>query len=108
MHLLMPPHPYSPPPRSKLEEAGLPQAFLDCVHGGVLPTMEAVTAVPSTLQALCLNAIGLRRVKESKPLVYMVPVFTGKTYLRAMQGGHMAGLHAWMHGWMGMAWAGAV
>lgn len=57
------------------------------MQAGVLPSGEAVCAVPSTLVALCLNEKGLERVKESKALDCFVPIFTTPTYLRALQVG---------------------
>ncbi|KAL4856977.1 E3 ubiquitin-protein ligase UPL1 [Chlorella vulgaris] len=71
---------------STLDAAGLPQAFLDSVAGGVLVSMEAVAAVPHTLMALCLNSGGLKLVKESKALRCLVPIFSSKQYVKALQG----------------------
>lgn len=62
------------------------QAFLDSVAGGVLVSMEAVAAVPHTLMALCLNSGGLKLVKESKALRCLVPIFSSKQYVKALQG----------------------
>ncbi|KAI7840917.1 hypothetical protein COHA_005349 [Chlorella ohadii] len=69
-----------------LDEAGLPQAFLDSVAAGVIVSMEAVAAVPNTLMALCLNSGGLERVKRSKALRCFVPIFSSKQYVKALQG----------------------
>ena len=49
----------------QLEAAGLPEAFLAAVAAGVLATADAVCCVPSTLTALCLNPVGLQRVRAS-------------------------------------------
>ncbi|CAL8470977.1 g10519 [Coccomyxa elongata] len=68
-----------------LEQAGLPEAFLNALKAGVLPSGEAVVAVPTTLVALSLNEKGLTSVKESKALDCFVPIFTTSTYLRALQ-----------------------
>jgi E3 ubiquitin-protein ligase HUWE1 len=48
-----------------LEEAGLPEAFLKSVEKGVIPSGEAVVAIPNALVALCLNQSGLERVRNS-------------------------------------------
>ncbi|KAK9821448.1 hypothetical protein WJX81_000342 [Elliptochloris bilobata] len=69
-----------------LDDAGLPQAFLDAVTAGVLPSGEAVCCVPNTLVALCLNTGGLARVRSSRALRCFVPIFTSRQYLRALQG----------------------
>ena len=48
--------------------------------------MEAVAAVPNTLVALCLNEAGLERVRASRALYCLAPVFTRTQYLLALQG----------------------
>lgn len=47
----------------QLQEAGLPDTFLDAVAAGLLPSGEAVCAMPNALVALCLNQSGLERVQ---------------------------------------------
>ena len=51
----------------QLEAAGLPEAFLQAVRNGVLASADAVCCVPNTLTALCLNPVGLERVRASGP-----------------------------------------
>jgi len=48
-----------------LAEAGLPQAFVEAIQAGVLPSSEAIVAIPNALVALCLNAAGLELVQSS-------------------------------------------
>lgn len=56
------------------------------VQAGVLPSGEALCAVPNTLVALCLNTGGLARVRNSKALECFVPIFTSRAYARALSG----------------------
>lgn len=56
------------------------------LQAGLLPSSEALCSVPSTLVALCLNTGGLARVRESLALSCFVPIFTSRTYLRALAG----------------------
>lgn len=51
----------------------------------MLPSGEAIIAVPTTLVAICLNNKGLERVKDSGALECFVPIFTTPMYLRALQ-----------------------
>eukprot|EP00250_Pteridium_aquilinum_P016180 c22986_g1_i1 orf=330-11435(+) len=69
---------------SALDSAGLPQAFLDTITNGVLPSSEAVSCIPHSLDALCLNTTGLASVKERNALGCFVKIFTSKLYLRAL------------------------
>ncbi|XAR48483.1 Ubiquitin--protein ligase [Bertholletia excelsa] len=70
-----------------LHELGLPDAFLDSVVAGVLPSSKALTCVPNGLGAICLNAKGLEGVKENSALRFLVDVFTSKKYVLAMNEG---------------------
>lgn len=54
-------------------------------QAGVLPSGEAITAVPTTLTAICLNQKGLDRVKNCGALECFIPIFTTPMYLRALQ-----------------------
>lgn len=56
------------------------------MQSGVLPSGEALCSVPNTLVALCLNTGGLSRVRDSRALTCFVPIFTTRTYLRALSG----------------------
>ncbi|CAD7704534.1 unnamed protein product, partial [Ostreobium quekettii] len=69
-----------------LHEAGVPDAFLKAVKAGVIPSSEAVYCVPNTLVALCLNNVGLGRVRDTHALDCLVTVFTSRYYLRALSG----------------------
>lgn len=55
---------------------------------GVLPATDTLIAVPNTLMALCLNTHGLAKVKDSQVLRCLIPVFTTKTYVKALQVRH--------------------
>lgn len=46
----------SSPPCTLLYPPPNTQAFLDSVAAGVIPSMDAVAAVPNTIMALCLNS----------------------------------------------------
>lgn len=52
----------------------------------VVPSGEALCAVPNTLVALCLNTSGLDRVRNADALSCFIPMFTTRTYLKALSG----------------------
>lgn len=56
------------------------------MQAGVLPYGEAVVCIANTLVALCLNTGGLARVRESCVLEAFLPIFTSKTYAKALGG----------------------
>jgi hypothetical protein len=60
-----------------LAEAGLPQAFVEAIQAGVLPSSEAIVAIPNALVALCLNAAGLELVQSSCVLQVRGPGVSG-------------------------------
>lgn len=69
-----------------LDAAGVPQAFLDAIIGGVICSSEAIGCIPQCLDALCLNNTGLQAVKDRNALMCFVKIFTCRTYLRALSG----------------------
>lgn len=69
-----------------LDAAGLPQAFLDAIMGGVLYNSDAVSCIPQCLDALCLNNNGLQLVKDRNALRCFVKIFTSRSYLKALSG----------------------
>eukprot|EP00198_Chlamydomonas_reinhardtii_P000104 XP_001689439.1 predicted protein [Chlamydomonas reinhardtii] len=69
-----------------LEEAGLPQAYLEAVKAGLLPSTDAVCSLPGMLVALCLNTGGLARVREARALEALLPLLTGRRYGKALSG----------------------
>lgn len=69
-----------------LDEAGVPDAFLDAVAGGIVPYSEAVCCVPNTIVALCLNEQGLFKVKKARALDFLVSVFASGKYTKVMLG----------------------
>lgn len=66
-------------------DAGLPQAYLQAITTSLLPQTEALCSIPSTLVALCLNTAGLELVRETRALHCLVPCFTSKAFVRALQ-----------------------
>lgn len=70
----------------QLDEAGLPEAYLDAVAAGVLPTSDAVLSIPNALVALCLNQSGLARVADTHALAALVPILTSRKYVKALAG----------------------
>lgn len=73
-----------------LDAAGLPQAFIDAIMGGILYNSDAITCIPQCLDALCLNSSGLQLVKDHNALRCFVKIFTSRSYLKAL-GGDTAG-----------------
>ncbi|KAK3132463.1 hypothetical protein QOZ80_6AG0522110 [Eleusine coracana subsp. coracana] len=69
-----------------LDAAGLPHAFLDAIMGGVLHNSDAVSCIPQSLDALCLNNSGLQLVKDRNALRCFVKIFTSRSYLKALSG----------------------
>ena len=69
---------------SSLHEMGLPDAFINSVVAGIIPSSKALTCVPNGLGAICLNAKGLEAVKESPALHFLVDISTSKKYVVAM------------------------
>ncbi|KAL6863751.1 hypothetical protein ACP4OV_016654 [Aristida adscensionis] len=69
-----------------LDAAGLPQAFLDAIMGGVLYNSDAISCIPQCLDALCLNNNGLQLVKDRNALRCFVKIFTSRSYLKALSG----------------------
>eukprot|EP00884_Botryococcus_braunii_P008531 jgi/Botrbrau1/1767/Bobra.0217s0022.1 len=63
----------------------LPAAFISSIKEGILPAADALAVVLPTLVAFCLNNVGLELVRSSDCLQCLVPIFTTKTYLRALQ-----------------------
>uniref|UniRef100_A0A0D9XBN6 HECT-type E3 ubiquitin transferase n=1 Tax=Leersia perrieri TaxID=77586 RepID=A0A0D9XBN6_9ORYZ len=69
-----------------LDAAGLPEAFIDAIMGGVLYNSDAITCIPQCLDALCLNNSGLQLVKDHDALRCFVKIFTSRSYLKALGG----------------------
>ncbi|XP_040383322.1 E3 ubiquitin-protein ligase UPL1-like isoform X1 [Oryza brachyantha] len=69
-----------------LDAAGLPQAFIEAIMGGVLYNSDAITCIPQCLDALCLNNSGLQLVKDRNALRCFVKIFTTRSYLKALGG----------------------
>lgn len=56
------------------------------MQAAVFPTGDAMVSIPGALVALCLNSVGLKRVRESCALNVLVDVFTSKKALRVLTG----------------------
>jgi len=54
------------------------------VQSGVIASGEAISCVPTTLVAICLNNQGAQKVKHSGALDCLVPVLTTAPYIRAL------------------------
>ncbi|GJW28728.1 E3 ubiquitin protein ligase UPL2-like protein [Tanacetum coccineum] len=72
---------------ASLDELGLPDAFLESVKSGVLPSSKALVCVPHGIGAICLNSKGLEAVRETSVLRFLVDLFTDKKYMLAMNDG---------------------
>ncbi|XP_023746600.1 E3 ubiquitin-protein ligase UPL2 [Lactuca sativa] len=72
---------------ASLDELGLPDAFLESVKAGVVPSSKALTCVPNGIGAICLNTKGLESVRETSALTFLVDIFTDKKYVLAMNDG---------------------
>ncbi|CAI9266412.1 unnamed protein product [Lactuca saligna] len=72
---------------ASLDELGLPDAFLESVKAGVVPSSKALTCVPNGIGAICLNTKGLESVRETSALKFLVDIFTDKKYVLAMNDG---------------------
>ncbi|KAH9287706.1 hypothetical protein KI387_031823 [Taxus chinensis] len=73
---------------SMLHAAGLTTAFLDAISEGLLlPSSKSLCCIPSGLDALCLNNIGLQEVTERNALQFLVGVFTSRKYLLSLNEG---------------------
>ncbi|CAI5971391.1 unnamed protein product, partial [Closterium sp. NIES-65] len=69
-----------------LDAAGLPETFVDAVKAGVLPSSEAICAIPNALLAFCLNQRGLQLVTDSHVLACLPALFTSRQYARPLAG----------------------
>eukprot|EP01018_Ginkgo_biloba_P030617 Gb_17424 [translate_table: standard] len=72
---------------STLHAAGLPTFFLDAITEGLMPSSKALCCIPSGLDALCLNNIGLQAVNDRNALKFLVEVFTSRKYLLSLNEG---------------------
>lgn len=54
------------------------------LQAGVLPSSEAICAIPNALVALCLNTFGLERVRSTHVLNVFIRIFTSKRYMKAL------------------------
>lgn len=49
-----------------------------------MPSGDAIVSIPSALVALCLNTVGLRRVRETAVLNVLIDIFTMKKTMRVL------------------------
>ncbi|KAH0920548.1 hypothetical protein HID58_020566 [Brassica napus] len=69
-----------------LDSSGVTSAFLDAISDEVICSAQAITCIPQSLDALCLNNSGLQAVKDRNALRCFVNIFTSSSYLRALTG----------------------
>lgn len=69
-----------------MEAAGLPAAFTHAVCAGPPLSQDAITSIPSTLSALCLNSGGMDLVKQSGALKCIIPFFSTQEYIKVLRG----------------------
>lgn len=50
----------------------------------MLPSGDAIVSIPGALVALCLNSVGLRRVREEAVLGVLLDIFTSKKTMRVL------------------------
>lgn len=63
-----------------LQTAGLTDTVISFVTSNLMPTSEVISAVPSTLSALCLNTAGLALVTDSQVIPTFLSIFTSPKY----------------------------
>lgn len=66
-----------------LDDACLPNSFLDAIMVGFLTSANTVACIQQCLDALCLNKLGLQDINDCGALRCFVKCFTSKTYLLA-------------------------
>ncbi|TPX49618.1 hypothetical protein SeLEV6574_g01357 [Synchytrium endobioticum] len=74
---------------SILQEAKLPQSFLEAVKSVFPVSAEVVSAIPNALGALCLNEQGLNAVLEANVFDRFCSVFTDEQYQTALHDGEV-------------------
>ncbi|KAJ3032901.1 hypothetical protein HDV00_006990 [Rhizophlyctis rosea] len=67
-----------------LQEAKLPQTFLQAVSKDIPVSAEVVSALPHAFGAICLNQAGLDHFNEVKPLPKYLDIFTNEEHFRAL------------------------
>lgn len=70
----------------ELNASGVPDAFIEAILEGVIPSSEAICSIPTALIAFCLNATGLQKVTDSQSLRSLITIFTSKQYVKALSG----------------------
>ena len=63
-----------------LQARGLPDAFIAALRSGVPTHVDAVTAIPAAIEALCLTEAGRELVKKKQPMRCLIPILTSKAY----------------------------
>ncbi|ORX45978.1 hypothetical protein BCR36DRAFT_332465 [Piromyces finnis] len=72
-----------------LQEAKLPQIFLETVNKGVLVSAEAINEIPTAFGAVCLNSVGMNQFNEAKPADKYFEIFTSEEYMRVFTGNYI-------------------
>ncbi|KAI8810926.1 hypothetical protein BJ742DRAFT_675473 [Cladochytrium replicatum] len=68
-----------------LQEAKLPQAFLEAVTSNIPVSTEVISSLPNAFGAICLNQQGLAAFNEAKPMGKFFEIFISDEHLRTMQ-----------------------
>ncbi|ORY22745.1 hypothetical protein LY90DRAFT_675786 [Neocallimastix californiae] len=72
-----------------LQEAKLPQIFLETVNKGVLVSAEAINEIPTAFGAVCLNSAGMNQFNDAKPADKYFEIFTSEEYMRVFSGNYI-------------------
>ncbi|KAK9767472.1 E3 ubiquitin-protein ligase tom1, partial [Basidiobolus ranarum] len=70
-----------------LQEAKLPQAFLETIMKDIPNSADVISSIPNAFGAICLNGPGLDSFKESRQIEQFFSIFTSIQHLDALQDG---------------------
>jgi E3 ubiquitin-protein ligase HUWE1 len=68
-----------------LQEAKIPQAFLNAINSSMPVSAEVISAIPNAFGAICLNSAGLEAFNEANRIETYLQIFTEKENLRTVQ-----------------------
>lgn len=68
-----------------LHEIALPELFLKAVMSRVLPSSDALTAIPNAFGAICLNTQGLQLFKDLSPMTKFMQIFVSQQHCETMK-----------------------
>lgn len=75
-----------------LNEIELPELFLKSVATRVMPSSEAMTAIPNAFGAICLNTQGLQLFNDISPLLAFLQIFTSPRHCETLRESDIAGV----------------